>query len=118
MSKELQRYFAALIGCVIGAAWVAAGFGAAFAGLVASVLGYWVVALAQRRPLEVPIRFALPDLSGIAARRSIHDSRRPSSHRETSGPHRRGNARAVEPIALEAQLADESLDSAAAQYGW
>ncbi len=49
MSEQLQRYFAAVLACVVAATWAASGIGPALAGLAAAVVGYAAVAFTQHR---------------------------------------------------------------------
>ena len=123
MSDELQRYFAAVLACAIAATWVAAGFGPALAGLIASAVAYGAVAVAQQRstPRSRPAtahrqpQFRAP---GRASRASSPRRGGPMTH-TAQAPRRRP---APESPRVEAEFGDEPAESAAisarAHYGW
>ena len=79
MSEQLQRYFAAILGCAIAATWAAAGFGPALAGLFASVAAYFAAAFAQRRRLFRSRSAPTVKRRPLRARESSRSSTRHSS---------------------------------------
>lgn len=117
MSEQLQRYFAAVLGCAIAATWAAAGFGPALAGIVTSVAAYFAVAFAQRRGLFQSRSDRTAKRRQFQARRSS----RSSSQHSGRGVKDRAQLRPGRWPAYDADLPDE-LDvppsRAAGGYGW
>jgi uncharacterized protein (DUF58 family) len=122
MSEQIQRYFAAALGCVIATTWAAAGFGAALAGLIAAAVAYGTVVFAQRRgvlrssrerkvertQVSARHRGREPARSGIRARPVVNDRAQPSASR-----------RAVfADDAAVVELPDEASNPATGRYGW
>ncbi len=103
MSKQLQRYFTALLACVIASTWVAAGFGPALAGLAAATVANAAVAFAQRR-------------GGRDVERRSASTRRPTKPARGRPP-----ANAWPAFDTDAELAGEQAAGpvpATGRYGW
>jgi hypothetical protein len=111
MSEQLQRWFAAVLGCAIAATWAAAGLGPALAGLMASAAAYGAVAFAQR--LRHP---------QATSARTVKPRKVPADRRSTSELSRSSRRRASSRPALDrdARLAHEvdGPHSATGGYGW
>ena len=120
MCEQLQRYFAALVGCAITATWVAAGFGAALAAVIVSAAAYGAVALSQRRSLLESRRGRTVARTHVAAaRRPAPDPARRSGRRaRPAAPHRRPSPAREWPVFDLDEEPDEPSISAAGRYGW
>jgi hypothetical protein len=120
MSDQLDRYFAATLGCAVTAMWAAAGFGPAFACLAVALAAYGAVALVQRGSLRHLFRRSsgaparIPAASG---RRRVHASE-PRRRRPAKAAPRASPRRVSEPE-LEHELDQaEPVLIGPGPYGW
>jgi hypothetical protein len=121
MSYQLERYFAATLGCAITAMWAAAGFGLAFACLAVALASYGVVALVQcgslrhlfRRSSGAPARSA-----GASGRRRVPGSEA-GRRRPVKAAARRSSPRRMPESVLEHELDPaEPVLTGPGPYGW
>ena len=117
MSDQLQKYFAAVFGCMIATTWVASGPGAALAGASAAAVSFAIVAFAQGWRLRRPGHLTLVERR--PARRPIQPRGRPAKR---VGPQRA----ATTPSSRRAFASDPRLgedpssgpEQSTRGYGW
>jgi hypothetical protein len=121
MSDQLDRYFAATLGCAVTAMWAAAGFGPAFACLAVAVAAYGAVALVQRGSLRHLFRRSSGAPARIAAasgRRRVY-SGEPRRRRPAKAAPRRPSPRRVSEPEREHELDQaEAVLTGPGPYGW
>jgi hypothetical protein len=120
MSDQLERYFAATLGCAITAMWAAAGFGVALACLAVALASYAAATLLQRGSLGQLLRRSRSAPGRIAesssrrrAGRSVPPRKRPAKAATRRPP----ATRASQPD-FEHDLDSPPVLSGPGPYGW
>ena len=117
MSDQLQKYFAAVFGCIIATTWVASGLGAALAGAAAAAVAFAIVAFAQGWRLPSPGHLTLVERR--PAGRPIHPRGRPTKRVETQRTATTQSSR--RDFESDPRLGEDpssGLDQSTRGYGW
>lgn len=121
MSDQLERYFAAALGCAITAMWAAAGFGPALACLAVAAAAYGATVLVQHGSLGQFVKSSRSAGSRLAAAQTRQRAQRAetSTRRPIRTAARRPPARTMpEPSSERAPDPVEPMLSGSGPYGW